>query len=78
MLTKTASTSLHLINTSAAPPSQDESTAMEANPIPYIFLEDSWFTSMHLVENISGLYIGNLKSNLSRCPNNYPQDTMND
>ena len=76
-LMKTASTSLHLINSSHAPVThQDDSTTMEPNHSPDTYLGDSWFTSMDVVENFRGYYIGNLKSNSSRYPKKYLQDIM--
>ena len=76
-LMKTASTSLHLINSSYAPVThEDDSTMMVPNHSPDTYLGDSWFTSMDVMENVSGYYIGNLKSNSSRYPKKYLQDTM--
>ena len=77
-LIKTASASLHLISTCAPPSIQDESATMDVNPTPDIYLGDSWFTSMDVVENVSGLYIGNLKMNSSRYPKTYLQETIKD
>lgn len=49
---------------------------MEANPIPDFYLGDLWFTSIYVVENISVLYIGILKSNSKRYSKIYLHETM--
>ena len=77
-LMKTAAISLNLFNVSVPPSMEDESTTIEPNPTPDIYLGDSWFTSMDVVEHVKGLYIGNLKTNSSRYPKTYLQETMKD
>ena len=76
---KTAATTLHLTkNTAHNKTFEDDTTTLETNPSPDIFLGDSWFTSIDVVKKISGYYIGNMKTNSKGYPKTYLLTVMKD
>lgn len=77
---KTAAVTLHNIKESQPPPEnrEDDTTTISSNPTPHVYLGDSWFTSIDVVANVSGYYIGNLKTNSKGYPKTYLTETMKD
>ena len=51
---KTEVTSLQLFNKSTHSTLEGDTTTMECNPTPDIYLENSWFISMDVVEHAKG------------------------
>ena len=76
---KTAATTLHLTKSTGHNNTfQDDTTTLATNPSPDIFLGDSWFTSIDVVKNISGYFIGNIKANSKGYPKTYLLNQMKD
>ena len=57
-LMTTVASSLHLFTTSYVTPApEDQSTIQTPGHTPDIYLGDSWFTSIDVVEHVNGYYI---------------------